>query len=122
MGLFSKVEEAAKNAALLAINAVLKKSMLYGLNILYGEYGRVQNLTIDSKSQVVDGDVLLKGEKEPLHFHARYCLAEEGTRLCLREIQTSREWMTLLASRLPPEYLSVPLNGITSTIAQKIIS
>src|SRR5215469_5602949 len=69
-------------------------------NHKYQSLGVMTSLQIDSKNKTASLDLDLKGETQPLHITIkRYELTREGGRTFveIKELETSREWMTLLA-------------------------
>lgn len=80
------------------------------INILYRRFGKVLKLNIDSKAKVIDVDVLLKGETEPIKIRVGHYDVRTGDKpgLALSEIQTSRPWMTEIAAAIGSE-IFVPI-------------
>jgi hypothetical protein len=60
----------------------------------------VQSLEIDSKQKTFSVTLELAGEFEPLTVTGSYELMDDGAKTVLapRDIQTSKEWMTILAA------------------------
>ena|SRR5688572_19516946 len=66
-------------------------------------YGRVTDLKLNSATGELDVTLDLKGEVEPLRVHIqKYDLSEDAGRtfLTIRQIVTSRAWLTALAENL----------------------
>jgi hypothetical protein len=75
------------------------------LNSKLGRYGEMLKLEIDSKRKTISLEILPKGEDKPIQVTiGRYEVIEGGQGgLKLRDIQTSREWMTEIIKTLAPE-------------------
>ena len=66
-------------------------------------YGRITDLKLNSTAGELDVSLELKGEVEPLRVHIqKYDLSENDgkTFLTIRQIVTSRAWLTALAENL----------------------
>ncbi len=64
-------------------------------------YGSITSLKLDTTARTIEAELDLKGETMPLRLHVReYELRQEGARafVVLKSIETSREWLTTLAS------------------------
>lgn len=59
----------------------------------------MNNLRIDAKAKTIALELELAGEPSALQVNALYTLIDEGdkTFIELREVKTSKEWITLLA-------------------------
>jgi hypothetical protein len=90
----------------------LAQGLTLVLNARMKRYGEVLRLQIDSKAKSIDIEILLKGEKEPIHVTVNhYEMIEEKGRwyLLAREIVTSREWINAVAeSLLAGQRLEIP--------------
>ncbi len=67
---------------------------------LLAPYGRATRLRIDSAAKTIDLEVVLKGEAAPLQIEITdYEIRKRGDRYfaTLKEVRTSREWLTTLA-------------------------
>jgi hypothetical protein len=63
-------------------------------------YGTLTDFKFDSKLRSAEGEMLLKGEREPIRIRINsYDLVNEGGRtfIIIREFIASREWITRLA-------------------------
>jgi len=83
-------------------------------NFQFKHYGRMTNLTIDSKNRTFQIELDLKGETSPIKISInQYEFAEEGgeTFICLGKIEASREWVTVLANELLDPATRIPLQG-----------
>ena len=72
-------------------------------NHKYQSLGVMTSLQIDSTNKTASLDIDLKGETQPLHIIInRYQLTREGgqTFVEIKELDTSREWITFLARQL----------------------
>jgi hypothetical protein len=70
---------------------------------LLAPYGRITELKLNSTTGELDVTLDLKGEVEPLRVHIqKYDLSEQDdkTFLTIRQIETSRAWLTALAENL----------------------
>ena len=102
---------------------VLEKMGLPILNkSLLQPYGQATSLRIDSSAKTVEVSLALKGETEPLQLQIKqYELIKEGeaSYLIVKDIQTSKAWLTILAEQhllnrrlaLPPQAASA-LSGL----------
>jgi hypothetical protein len=64
-------------------------------------YGTMTSLKLDTTARTIEAELDLKGETQPVRLHVReYELRDEGgkTFIVFKDIQTSREWLTKLAS------------------------
>ena len=90
----------------------LAQGLTLALNARMKRYGEVLRLQIDSKAKSIDIEILLKGEKEPIHIAVnRYEVIEEEGHWYLqaREIVSSREWINAVAeSFLAGQRLEIP--------------
>jgi hypothetical protein len=75
---------------------------LLGGRFLHGKierYGRMLNLSVDSKLKTIHVEVLLKGEKDPttIIIH-EYTIVNEGdeTFIIVKKAASSKEWLDLL--------------------------
>ncbi|GJQ61939.1 MAG: hypothetical protein SCALA702_09920 [Melioribacteraceae bacterium] len=97
MSIISKILSSAKKMRDVTIPAAAVPI----LNHLYGDFGEVLNLKIDSEEKKLFVEVLLKGEKETVWLEViNYELTEEEgtTFLKFSEIKASREWLDLLVN------------------------
>jgi len=75
---------------------------LVGARLLQGKierYGRMLNLSVDSKLKTIHVEVLLKGEKDPttIIIHEYTVLSEgEETFIIVKKAASSKEWLDLL--------------------------
>ncbi|MDD3762879.1 MAG: hypothetical protein PHP86_06280 [Nevskiales bacterium] len=72
-------------------------------NDKFGEYGEVQDCTVDTSAGRVRAHVLMRGEREPITIVIeRYEIEQEGSHVyfVIRELATSREWITKLLNRV----------------------
>lgn len=75
-------------------------------------FGEISNLTIDSQNKEIHCSLKLKGETEPILCQAKIQVRHEveGQSFILVErVNTSREWITLLATDLLARNSSFPL-------------
>jgi len=78
---------------------VLSKSLATLINFKIKEYGEMLKLNLDSKNKIIDFEIMLKGEKEPLKvFVSNYAINEENGKYYLyaEDIKTSREWINIV--------------------------
>ena|ERR1043166_4873991 len=104
MGVFSKAKD-----------RVLEQAALPYLNATWlAPYGRATRLELDSKAKIIRLEVELNGETKPLQVEILdYEIKRDGERYfaTVREIRTSRAWLTALAKNqlrqprfeLPPQ-------------------
>lgn len=67
---------------------------------IFKPYGTITDLKLDTARHSIEATVDLKGESEPvqIHIHEYEIIEENGTPfVILKEISTSREWLTALA-------------------------
>jgi hypothetical protein len=85
------------------------------INYKVKEYGEMIKLNLDSNAKTIELELMLEGEKEPLHVKVnRYELREENGRyyLIAEDIVTSRAWINTVAAQylhgqkfeIPEEY------------------
>jgi hypothetical protein len=63
-------------------------------------YGELSAFKFDSNQRTAEGELLLHGEREPIHVRiGAYELVTEGTRtyVVIKQFSTSRDWITRLA-------------------------
>lgn len=97
MSIISKILSSAKKMR----DITIPTAAVPILNHLYGDFGEVVNLKIDSENKKLFVEVLLKGEKETVWLEViNYELneAEDKTYLKFSEIKASREWLDLLVN------------------------
>ena len=96
-------------------DATLSKAANIAINHKVKEYGKMLKLNLDSESKTIELELMLDGEKEPLHVKVNhYKLKEEQGRhyLVAEDIVTSRAWINTVASQylhgqkfeIPEEY------------------
>lgn len=100
-----KGKSAFSSAAQKALSIYLEKKYL-------GRYGELVDLKVDPENRVFSASVLLKGEADQINVSAKYTLqdGDDGLSITLGEINTSREWLTILAREFTP----TTLEGIPS--------
>jgi len=82
-----------------ALGMALKKFV----NERLGEYGEVRDIKVDTKANKITLHAMLRGERELVTASVeRYELDREGddVYIVLRSFSTSRQWLTLLLSKL----------------------
>lgn len=93
----------------------LSKGLQIAINNQMKEYGEMLKFNLDSKSKTIELEIMLEGEKEPLHAKVNsYNLIEEQNKhyLIAKDIVTSRAWINSVASQflsgqkfeIPTEY------------------
>jgi hypothetical protein len=92
---------------------IVERAALSYLNSrILAPYGRVTRLCIDSSAKTVRAEVELNGETAPIEAElSSYEITREGERYfaTVKDIQTSREWLTALArERLCRNRLELP--------------
>jgi len=88
-----------------AKDIALSKGVQMALNHKIKEFGEMIKLNLDSQNKTIELEVMLEGEKEPLHVKVnRYALNEENGShyLVAEDIVTFRAWINTIAS----QYLS----------------
>ena len=96
-------------------DTALSKGLKAAINYKVKAYGEMIGLKLDSESKTIALELMLEGEKEPLHVKVnRYELREEGGRyyLTAEDIVTSRAWINTVAAQylhgqkfeIPAEY------------------
>ena len=105
--MFSKMKDAGTSLAIkTAVNSKIK------------EYGEMLKFSLDSKTKSIEMEVMLDGEKEPLHIKVNsYSITEEDGKnfLVANDIVTSRAWINTIAKQylngqkveIPSEYVSI---------------
>ena len=99
-------------------DALLSKSAKIAINRKVRKYGSVLKLHLDSENKTIELELLLDGEKEPLHVSVyHYTLSEENGRhyLIAKDIVTSKAWINTAASQflhgqkfeIPEEYVKL---------------
>ena len=82
------------------------------------EYGEVLKFNLDSKTKSIELEVMLEGEKEPLHVKVnRYEMSKENGNdyTVINDVVTSRAWINTVAAqylqgkkfKVPSEYASL---------------
>ena len=88
------------------------------VNYKFKEIGEMLKFNLDSINKTIELEILLEGEKEPLHVTVHhYEITQEGDKhfLVARDITTSRQWINTLAKQylagqrleIPTEYASM---------------
>ena len=96
-------------------DATLSKGVKIAINRKVKEYGKMIKLNLDSDNKTIELELMLDGEKEPLHVKVNhYKLSHENGRhyLVAEDIVTSRAWINTVASQylhgqkfeIPEEY------------------
>jgi hypothetical protein len=96
-------------------DSALSKGLKAAINYKVKEYGEMIKLNLDSNAKTIELELMLEGEKEPLHVKVnRYELREENGRyyLIAEDIVTSRAWINTVAAQylhgqkfeIPEEY------------------
>jgi hypothetical protein len=83
----------------------LSKGLVMAVNHQIKEFGEMLKFNLDSKSKTIELEIMLDGEKEPLHAKVNhYKLTEEDGKnfLVAKDVVTSRAWINTVAS----QYLS----------------
>ena len=83
----------------------LSKGLVMAVNHKIKEFGEMLKFNLDSKSKTIELEIMLDGEKEPLHVKVNsYELTEENGKsfLVAKDVVTSRAWINTVAS----QYLS----------------
>lgn len=70
-------------------------------------YGRMTVLKIDSAGKVIEAEVLLKGEQEPVRVELRGYSVEGGV-FRAEAVTVSRQWMEVLARELLGKGVALP--------------
>lgn len=86
-------------------------------------YGKMLNLSIDSKTKTLTCTILPKGEQEPIRIEIpRYDIEKRGekTVLVIQEVKVSREWMDTLAAQFFAGK-KIPLEGALASIVPLIL-
>jgi hypothetical protein len=91
-----------------SLSFLLHKALQHKL----ANYGRMLNLTIDSRQKSIRLELLLKGETEPIIILVHeYAITsdDQGTSLIIHRLSVSREWAdTLAAQFLTGQKIPVP--------------
>ncbi len=95
-------------------DVALSRGVKLAINNQIKEYGKMLKLNLDSKQKCIEIELLLDGEKEPLHVKLNHYTLnqEEGKHyLVAEDIVTSRAWINTIASQY--------LNGHKFEIAEE---
>ena len=96
MSLFDQLGRAAAAAR----EAALEQAAAHFLKAKMEGWGKLKHLRIDLQQKLVAAEIELKGEREPIRATWRnYRLVDEHGKTYLKggEVETSREWLTVLA-------------------------
>jgi hypothetical protein len=97
----------------------LSKAAQVAINLKIKEVGEMLKLNLDSENKTIELELMLKGEKEPLYVKVgKYEISQEGEKyyLVAKDINTSREWINVVASN----YLENQKFEIPQKIAQTL--
>ena len=89
-------------AATAAKEAALEQAALHFLRTKMEGWGKPQHLRIDSQQKIIAVQIELKGDREPIRATLRnYRLVDEHGKTYLKggEVETSREWLTVLVGQ-----------------------
>ena len=90
----------------------LSKGVELALNSRLQRFGKMLSFQLDSQKKTIELEVLLKGERDPLHVTVeRYEIVREGAKyyLLAERIVTSREWINTVAeSYLAGQRFEIP--------------
>jgi sporulation protein YlmC with PRC-barrel domain len=73
------------------------------INEKFAEYGKVTDILVDTEANRLTIEAVLKGEREPITATVlRYDIEKtaEGTFVVLKRFDSSREWLTMLLTKL----------------------
>jgi hypothetical protein len=92
-------------------------------NSKFGRYGRMLDLSIDSKHKTVRAEVQPKGETTPIVVTANYEVIQTGgeAKLHLHGIRVDREWLSVLANELLGGQTSLPLPAGFAALARVLL-
>ncbi len=107
-----------KNVLTQGKDKAISVSIAQAFNHKLKEYGKMLQFNLDSKEKTITLEVMLDGEKEPLHVRVnRYEIFNEGDKsyLIVKDIVTSRAWINTVASQylnnqkleIPAEYVNI---------------
>lgn len=92
-----------KDLALHGKDRILSKAILTLGEQFIDRYGRIMNLSLNSRARNIEMEVLLKGEPDPIHIRLLdyEVISEEGRHfITCGDVAVSKEWMALLATDL----------------------
>ena len=93
-------------------DSALSKGLKVAINYKVKGYGEMIRLNLDSDAKMIELELMLEGEKEPLYVKVNhYELGEEGGKhyLIAKDIVTSRAWInTVAAQYLHGQKLEIP--------------
>jgi len=72
------------------------KSLLFGINKLLDEYGKVEDMKVDREKKRIDMEVLLKGEEKSIKIKVNgYRIESKGekSRIILKDVRSDRKWL-----------------------------
>ena len=95
MGLFQAFQELLHNAKDAGSSMLVELALAHRLK----PYGRMLNLSIDSKTQRIRLETLLKGETEPIVFNIdeyQLTTAAGADFILIKKASASREWINAL--------------------------
>lgn len=106
------------------MNAITRLLLKAFINHKIKHLGKMTKLQIDSDAKRIEITALLAGETEPLTIRASYEIAhtEAGLSIVPSNVETSREWMTVLANEfLKTQKLHLPIPSGLPTAAVKLL-
>ena len=106
------------------MNAVSRLLLKAFINHKIKRFGKMTNLQIDAATKRIELTADLAGETEPLVIRANYEIqsSENGLVISPSNIETSREWMTVLANEfLQSQPVRVPIPAGLPTAVLKIL-
>ena len=103
------------------LNFIAEMILKPKINEFIGEFGEVVSLQIDIVKKNIIGQVMLKGESEPLDFKIKglKLIEKDGNFfITYRKIKTSKEWINILANKYAPKEILIPpkYNGKISMV------
>lgn len=93
------------------LNFIAEMILRPKINEFIGEFGEVVSLQIDIVKKNIIGQVMLKGENEPLDFKIKglkLIEKDENFFITYRKIKTSKEWINILANKYAPKEILIP--------------
>ena len=118
-GIMAAIGQAGRTGKEKIAESVIKKL----LNSEVERYGYMLNLNIDSAAKQITAEILPAGEQTPITITAHYKFTHKQgeAQIKLSNIQTSREWITVLITELMQGQHSMPLPPAAGRIAATLL-
>ena len=112
--MFNKIKNALSEGKDKTLSLGVKQAINYKLK----DIGEMRHFTLDSQKRTIELEIMLDGEKEPLHVNVQhYEITQVGEKhyLVAKDITTSRRWINVMAAQylsgqkfeIPSEYAAM---------------